>query len=94
MSTPSSRRNSLIHYKSKEKKLPRKWHVSYAPPDKMEVVEMRENRPASRAVFASTNQSNSEEEYPSLPRRSLYRRHHGKSHAISDLQTNRIASDR
>ena len=41
MSSPSILQNHLNQQKTKEKKSPRKWHSSYAPPDKIEGVEIK-----------------------------------------------------
>jgi hypothetical protein len=50
VSRPSAHQNRLNQQKTKEKKLSRKWHSSYAPHDKIEGVEIKKaNSPAFNA---------------------------------------------
>jgi hypothetical protein len=61
MSSPSTRQNQLNQQKTREIKLPRKWHSSYAPPDKIEDVEIkktREARPPRRASLRFSPRQN------------------------------------
>jgi hypothetical protein len=51
VSSPSILQNHLNQQKTKEKKSPRKWHSSYAPPDKIEIVEKNKGNPGSAPGF-------------------------------------------
>jgi hypothetical protein len=51
LSRPSSHENHLNRQKTKEKKLPCKWHSSYVPPDKIEGVEKNKGNPGSAPGF-------------------------------------------
>ena len=48
----STLQNRLNQQKTKEKKLPRNWHSSYAPSCKIEVVEKTRETPAARRGFS------------------------------------------
>jgi hypothetical protein len=52
MSSPSTLQNLLNKQKTKEKNISRKWHSSYAPSDKIEIVEKTRETPAARRGFS------------------------------------------
>jgi hypothetical protein len=52
MSSPSTLQNLLNQQKTKEKKLSRNWHSSYAPSCKIEAVEKTRETPAARRGFS------------------------------------------
>jgi hypothetical protein len=49
VSSPSTHQNLLNQQKTKEKKLSRKWHSSYAQTHIIKAVENKQTRPTSRA---------------------------------------------